>query len=140
MSFPVRINFERELDETFMQGLFELVDTGIAYWACLDEKAGGTEFYNDDGKTIIAINVAETEWRAPGQTPPDAEEIKTQHRIEGETFRQGFQRLLSGAVPINTAQLGHIAVAFITTDISMLDGEDVDLIVQAGIYNDIIWG
>jgi hypothetical protein len=134
MSNVLKVEISREFSDEFMQSLFNLCDTGIEYWATLDEDAGGTEYYNDDPNgSIIAINVFETEPRGLGMTGE-------KWAVNGLTFMTGIERIMSGEVECRNDILTNIVLAVLQSDDSHLDTEAVDTIVQAGLYNELVWG
>jgi hypothetical protein len=103
----------------------------IEYWANPHE-IRGEDYREYNGRYIIAVRIKADIEPLPGHT--------VEQTIDGSTIRAGIQRILLGEVPVNSKALGCIAAAIAQDDVCLIDGEDVDLIVQAGLYNDIAYG
>lgn len=121
--FNIRPIF-RQWNEELIAGLSDLINEGIGYWA--------TEQSPEVHPLPLLFVVTEDE-------ALDKDGPKT-HRIDLATIAAGLNRIASYECPINTASLGNIMTFIATNDLQYIDSEDVDLIVQAGIYNDIKWG
>lgn len=129
----IKFNYEKELEDDFMQYIFNtMCEAGsIEYWAnphCIR----GEDYREYNGRYIIAIRIKADIEPLPGHT--------VEQTIDGSIIHQGIERILLGQVPINSKQLGNIAAAIAQADECLIDGEDIDLIVQAGLYNDIVYG
>jgi hypothetical protein len=149
MSNVLKVEIEREFSDEFMQSLFNLCDVGIEYWATLDEDAGGTEYYDDEQKIIIAINIFETEDRTcptKSATNPNRKVERvgdrwvTKWQINGSTFMKGIERIMTGDVEVRQDLFMNVCRAVVASDDFYLDTQTVDVIVQAGLYNELVWG
>lgn len=113
----------RSWDRVMVEGLCELIDTGIAYWC--DEYAGSTPFPD-----LFVVQEGEAR---------DKEGPKI-HTISVHTLAIGINRILSGECKINKASIGNIATFVATNELDSLDADDLDCIVQAGLYGELVWG
>jgi hypothetical protein len=111
----------RTWDDNVIENLRDLIDSGVAYWA--------EDRTEDEHKLPVLFVLTETE-----DDPP-----KT-FTVDLALLELGVNRILSGSVPVNSGTLGNIAAFIVNNDIDMIDSEDVDLIVQAGCFNDIKYG
>lgn len=134
MPMVIKFGFEREVSDEFMQNLFTTMteSSSIDYWANPDNDAGQQGYIDWNEESIVAIYIIECEdVVAPGPR---------KFKIDGTVIRQGIERLLKGEVDMGAEQLGALLWAMHNDDTSELDGDVVDSIVQAGLYNDIIFG
>jgi hypothetical protein len=75
-------------------------------------------------------------------TVRDAEDdSEPEHRVTLDTVRTGFARIRSGEVKgLHESRVAHIAGAYAANDACMIDADDSDIVVQAGLFNEIIYG
>lgn len=116
---------DRVWNEAILNGLREMIDGGIGYWC--------TDFSEEESELPVLFVVEEHE-TLHGMPGPQT------YTIDLATVASGINRILSGECPVNTATVGNVAAFIATNDLQYLDSEDADLIVQAGLYNDIKWG
>jgi hypothetical protein len=148
MSNVLQVSLEREFSDEFMQGLFNLCDTGVAYWSALDTEVddNGTEFYDDEKEIVIGISIYETEKRSMLATEANRTVKKIDgdwrviHKIDGLVFMKGIERIMSGECECRDDIFTNVCLAVLHSDDSHLDPECVDTIVQAGLYNELVWG
>lgn len=116
--------FDRVWDLEVIGGILELIDSGVAYWA-----VGRVA----EPRELPLLFVLKE------QEPLTAEGPKT-HRVDLATIACGINRILSGSCEVNVDAIGSIAKFVATNDLSHVDIEDMDLIVQAGVYGKIVFG
>jgi len=116
--------FDRVWDLEMIGGILELIDSGVGYWA-VDEAPEPHQ---------LPLLFVLTE-----QEPLSAEGPQT-HRVDLATVACGINRILSGSCEVNVDAIGNIAKFVATNDLSHVDIEDMDLIVQAGVYGKIVFG
>jgi len=131
MPYPVEIRFEKELDDQFMEMLFAVCNTAVSNWFSCAQ----IDYHDTESLIPICYHVVEREGRRVGKRSMKP----MSYRVEGETFRLGFQRILSGACDVDGYLLAEIAVAFLDGMDAELSKEAVDALVQAGLYNEIVW-
>lgn len=133
----IEFQFKREVSDDFMQCIFNTMCEGgsVEYWADPDESKGDFKEYHEssDGMFIISVRIIETEV-VMGQSAVRS------HTVDGQVIRDGIERLLTGAVHLNMPDLGRLLYAIVEDDADQIDGDLVDSVVQAGLYNDIVFG
>ena len=107
----------------FMDVLTDWVEGGL-YWATPTERPS-----RDDDLNVLSVKVQDRE--------DDSEPI---HSVTLDTVRLGFVRLLAGKVAINGTMLGRIAEAYATNDGGIMDAYDDDAVIQAGLFNELVYG
>jgi hypothetical protein len=115
---------DRVWDLEMIGGIVELIDSGVAFWA-FDEAPEPHE---------LPLLFVLTEQEALTKDGPQT------HRLDLATVALGINRIMSGSCEVNVDAIGNIAKFVATNDLSHIDIEDMDLIVQAGIYGKIMFG
>jgi hypothetical protein len=130
---PVIFNFNREVDNSFVHSIFLTMCEGgsIEYWANPDLDSND-EYQTYDGADLIEVRISIDDEPAPG--------FAAKQTIDGQVIHTGIVRLLTGEVDLDPAPLGRLLHAIINSDAVDLDGDLVDSIVQAGLFNDIVFG
>lgn len=127
MNFTFNIRpIVRNWDDEMIANIADLIDTGIAYWCSID-----SDEPTPQPPLLYVVVECET---LQGNDKPHTK------RIDLGTITLGINRILSYECEINTRSIGNIAAFVATNDLSYIDCEDMDCIVQAGLYNDIMWG
>lgn len=117
----------RSWDAKMVEGLRDLIDTGIAYWCdWADGFAGSTSFPD-----LFVVKEGEV---------VEGFEVEQVHTISVHILALGINRILAGEIDINSDCIGNVAGFVARNDLHFLDGDDVDAIVQAGLYGRIVWG
>ncbi|MFW6855340.1 hypothetical protein ACODYM_29035 [Burkholderia gladioli] len=129
----MQFKFEREVDNDFVHAIFvTMCEPGaIEYWANPDLDRHD-EFKTFDGEHIIEVRISIDDEPVPG--------FNRQQTIDGSIVHAGIERLLTGAVEIDADRLGRLLRAILDNDASEVDGDLVDSIVQAGLFNDHVFG
>ncbi len=115
---------DRVWDKDMINIIVDLIDGGIAYWSSDDSE--------EDHELPLLFVVTEDE--------PLTADATVQHRISLATIALGINRILSGSCPVNVESIGNIAKFVATNDASHIDMDDMDLIVQAGVYGEVKFG
>ncbi|WP_154316318.1 hypothetical protein [Burkholderia pseudomallei] len=118
-----------------MQSLFNVLCESpvIASWCEPDMVTmNGHDFKDYDDTDIVGVHVALIE--ELNRT------TKRSFEIDGHTIHQGIERLLKGEVFASDETAGRLLRAVLDSDSDLIDGEIVDSIVQAGLFNDIVFG
>jgi hypothetical protein len=130
---PIQFQFDREVDNDFVHHIMQTACEGgsIEYW-CNPDLDSNDEYQTFDGEHIVEIRIIVEDEPVPG--------FAAQQTIDGAVIREGIKRLLTGEVDCPAMDLGHLLFSIINNETVELDGELVDTIVQAGLYNDIVFG
>jgi hypothetical protein len=133
MVMPIQFQFNREVDNDFVHYIMQTACEGgsIEYW-CNPDLDSNDEYQTFDGEHIIEIRIIVEDEPVPG--------FAAQQTIDGSVIREGIKRLLTGEVNLNAGSLGTLLYGIINDETDDIDGELVDSIVQAGLYNDIVFG
>jgi hypothetical protein len=131
----IKFQFEREVSDEFMQCIFNTIlnANAIDYWSGPDMGGGTNGFVDWNDESIVAIYIIEDEV-VQGQT-----EVR-KFKIDGALLHLGIERLINGETFAPADELGLLLHAMHEDEADEIDGEIVDRIVQAGLYNDIIFG
>jgi len=57
-----------------------------------------------------------------------------------DTIRKGIQLILDGTVGVNQRLRGYIVSALADDDLGMIDSDALDVIVQAGLFQELVYG
>lgn len=60
--------------------------------------------------------------------------------INVDTIRKGIQAILDGNVELNPMIKGYITNALANNDLGYIDSDALDVIIQAGLFGDIVYG
>jgi hypothetical protein len=106
---------------------------GCWYWAMPDPEVRVSEQFVMDGPKVDDL------WRAVGIA--DKEEQERRYRVDHETIRVGLRRIVEGDCTFGgkpwenrTHILGSLS------DPGDIDADIADVIVQAGLFGDIVYG
>jgi hypothetical protein len=116
----------RQWNKDMIQILDDLIDGGIEYWCAIDTDA-------ELPKLPVLYAVIECETRRGFDEPQ-------RQTITLETLATGIAKILSGEFKVQKAIIADVATFVATNDPEHLDVEDMDLIVQAGLYDEVTWG
>jgi hypothetical protein len=98
------------------------VEGGIGYWSF-----GRNYVWSDDGPTSVEIK-------------QDDEDDDTWHTVDRSAIRKGITRLLSGDMKVHESYVDMLRKADRHNDAGDIDAEIADLIVQAAVLGDIVYG
>jgi hypothetical protein len=107
----------------------------IEYWANPDVGIDGefkTTDTDSDGTYTLEVRISIDDEPVPG--------FAQKQTIDGQVINTGIKRLLTGEVHLDANPLGRLLYAVINSDELEIDGDLVDSIVQAGLFNDIVFG
>lgn len=129
---PITITIQTELDDSWMQEMFEMIEVGVAFWA-----NPNVERFNDDWKETnsgctVALHIIESE-TVRGQDHP------REFAIDAAVINRGIERILQGDVNVYVDEIGEIIKSLHTGE-NLIGHELADTIVQAGLYGELIWG
>jgi len=117
---PARAQFLQDVMTTAIEG-------GVSYWALANNvKRGG-----DDGLDYLSYELCDME---------EDEETRTWDRVDPAVIELGIKRLIDGKVKVRMDIIGSIAAGSAQNDAGNIDATCADCIVQAAIFNDIIFG
>lgn len=115
---------EVELDRDFLSCvLITASEGGINYWADVLK-------VEDEGEDRMAIFLAV-------RANEDEEPL---FKVDHETVVRGIQRLLDGSVRVDSQIRGYLSRAVAERDAGDVDADVADCIVQAGIFNELVYG
>jgi hypothetical protein len=98
------------------------VEGGIGYWSF-----GRNYVWSDEGPASVEIK-------------QDDEDDDTWHTVDRSAIRKGITRLLSGDMKVHESYVTLLRKADRHNDAGDIDAEIADLIVQAAILGDIVYG
>ena len=105
---------ETNLDEQFVKDIMvTAVEGGINYWACL------TSVERDADLNVLSIE------------GHDAEDEETEFKADLSTILLGLQMCVTE---------GRYVDAIRNSDASELDADDADLILQMGVFGEVVYG
>lgn len=121
----MKVKIEVELDRDFLSCvLITASEGGINYWADVLK-------VEDEGEDRMAIFLA---MRANEDEEP-------RFKVDHETVVRGIQRLLDGSVRVDSQIRGYLSRAVAERDdAGDVDAYVADCIVQAGIFNELVYG
>ena len=70
----------------------------------------------------------------------DGDENPPAHVITLDTIVKGIRRILSGSVKIDNQIHGYVALAVAENDAGFIDSVAADCIVQAGLFDELVYG
>lgn len=122
---PFKISVEFEVkDKLCLDLLTTAVEGGSAYWLACRSYTRDTD-----------LNVT----KIVGCF--DREDASTQFDdVDIDTMRSGIERILSGKVAVREDVRGTVLAAVLDDDNSNWDSETADLVLQAGLHNEIVYG
>jgi hypothetical protein len=98
------------------------VEGGIGYWSL-----GRNYVWSDEGPTSVEIRVED-------------EEDDTWHTVDRSAIRKGITRLLSGDMKVHESYVDVLRKADRHNDAGDIDATMADLIVQAAVLGEIVYG
>jgi hypothetical protein len=128
---PIKITLETELDDSWMQEMFAMIDIGVAYWATPNVERF-VDYRETNGDRTVALHIIEDEV-VRGQDHP------RELAIDAAVINRGIERILQGDVHAYPDEIGEI-VKSLNTGENLIGAELADTIVQAGLYGELIWG
>jgi hypothetical protein len=137
MVMPIQFRFDREVENHFVHTILEMAcePGSIEYWANPDVGSDGefkTTDTDSDGTYTLEVRISIDDEPVPG--------FAQKQTIDGQVINTGIKRLLTGEVHLDAEPLGRLLYAVINSETDELDGDLVDSIVQAGLFNDIVFG
>lgn len=85
-----------------------------------------------------AVNFRQTAGRKPNTQ--DALDAKMAHRIDIDTIASGISKIVANKVTVNGTIKGVIVAADLDNDAGMIDADAADCIVQAALFNTLVYG
>lgn len=121
-----KFKMEVEVDDTFLQyNLITAVEGGINYWSSL------VSYTQTESADLIRAEIIEV---------GDDDDDGPHHTINVEVIRLGIERLLSEEVKVNRTILGYVLSGVRENDAGYIDADAADAIVQAGLFNELVYG
>lgn len=103
------------------------IEGGIGYWSISSEYSCEIEgFY-------AIVSDCEAEEGCDGEFPKDS-------RIDHHAIVKGINKIIDGEIEISEYIKENIAKAVSENDAGMIDADCADCIIQAGLFNKIIFG
>lgn len=109
-------------EQLYKDVLTNWVETGMGLWAQLQERP-----VRDD-LDILSCIIRDAE-----------DDDEPTHTVTLDTVQTGFQRVMGGGLKLSESIAKHITQRYRDNDAD-LDADDCDIIVQAGLFNEIIYG
>jgi hypothetical protein len=123
-----------ELDELFHDTFVTALEGGIGYWSA----AASYHWGDDDGaydREGFYADIVDAEF------PDDADNAYfPPTRIDRTVIARGFDRILGGEIEINPKLRDQIVSGYHAPDHADFDAEVADVIVQVGLFNEIVYG
>lgn len=132
----IKIKVERELSDEFVGDVlvtaFDGRYGGCWYWAAPKVAEGDTSWLDYDVNDVwLSVNVVDKE---------DANDSKI-YRVNAEVIQVGIQRIIDATeVKINEEIRNYILRGVLEEDGGDIDSTAADCIVQAGLFNEIVYG
>ena len=101
------------------------VEGGIGYWSQVRDY----RWEKDDDWNITEASAT--------VVPFDDPKV---YKLTWETVEDGIRKVLAGTVKVHSSYVGSIAVAAAEGDAGEIDAELADIIVQAGLFGEVIYG
>jgi hypothetical protein len=113
-------------EEFILDVLVTACEGGITYWV---EKARNIERGGRDGLDYLSLEVSPVETDTPEW-----------RLISATTVLQGLTRILTGEVKVREDIAASVRNAVFNDDAGEIDSDGADVIVQAGLFNEIVYG
>ena len=114
-----------EHEQLFKDTLTNWCETGMGLWAAARERPE-----RDKDGYVLSVKIEDAE-----------DEGEQHHTVTLDTVKLGFARVRSGEVKaLHSSYVANIAGAYAANDGGMIDANDSDIIVQAGLFNEVIYG
>lgn len=120
---------DKDRQQFYMDILCTAFEGGIGYWCCVHGDVEHAKNWDN-----IVDYVALRDCR------DDEDESEKFGDITLDTIKTGIERILSGAVGVRSDLIGQVATGNARNDAGEIDSEGADVIVQAGLLNDIVYG
>jgi len=137
----IKLELRLSLPDDFLHSIFvTAMEGGVTWWEVLNWK-----WATPDGKDELREFFAQVEVREDAPTPtlpivfPDhPRRVYVHHR----TILKGLQRVMDreGSIKIHETLRGEIAASIVTGDAGQIDAEQADIILQAALFNEIVFG
>lgn len=112
-------------EQLYKDTLTNWVETGMGLWAGLEERPE-----RDADLNILSCKVRDNE-----------DDEQPVHTVTLDTVQTGFARVMKGEVKaLHERWIKTIAGAYATNDGGDIDADGSDIIVQAGLFNECIYG
>lgn len=127
------VNIVTEVDEGFVKDFMDTLGDASAYWA----RVKVLEHYasEDDWSSVKKVRIKELEASEEGG-------VKT-YEFDAESLILGIKRVLerqeNGEYLTNSATRKSVMQAVLDNDIAHMDVWDVDWVVQAAMFNEIVY-
>lgn len=116
-------------DEFLRDVAITAVECGVDYWAVVE----GYRWLDDDG-TELPFPKASIIELDDGGSPVAV------HALTKDAVLRGINALLSGSVNVNPLLVAELRDAIEGDDAGMVDAEMADCVVQAALFNEIVYG
>jgi hypothetical protein len=117
----------RQVSEQFASDvIITAIEGGIGYWANVLE-------YRHTPEPATA-KIREQEATDPKDNVPK------EATLNREFIQKGIDALASGAIKVNPRLLGNILVGAVTDDAGEVDSDGADVIVQAALFGELVYG
>lgn len=104
------------------------IEGGTGYWAIARNVERDAEL------NYLSYELADAEDEADSRQDPPW------HRVDAKVVELGIKRIREGVVNVSQDILARVVMADNSNDAGITDANDADCIVQAGIFNDIVYG
>lgn len=125
-----------KLDQLFLDTFVTALEGGIGYWAASTSYHWEVEgdLMGEDKEGFYS-DIVDTEF-------PDDEDNAgfKPTRIDRAVIARGFDRLLAGAIEMNPSILKNITSGYHDPANADLDAIDADVVVQVGLFGEIVYG
>lgn len=132
----LKVNIEVSLSEEFLSDIliiaFDGQYGGCWYWA--------QAAYPAEGERKWLVTNGETDIMKQRWLSARIEDFGKQWVVDHKVLADGIRRLLDGTVKVNDEIVGAVMRAVREGDAGEIDSEAADCIVQAGVFDELIYG
>ena len=133
------ITTTNEVSDDLLWGIFvTALEGGIGYWSvCTEYRHSDPETRIEDYTNFYAVVVDTTE-QSYGECVEDCHPNDL-HRIDRAVILKGLQAIANREVKLASRIHADVSAA-LGGDAGALDAEGADCVVQAGLFNDVVYG
>ena len=137
----IKLDLRLNLPADFLHSVFTTaVEGGVTWWDVLNYKWATPEGKDELQEFFAHVDVHEGA-PLPIATPLDSDRPRRVY-VRRSTILKGIQRVMDreGGIKIHETLRGEIAAAIVTGDAGQIDAEQADIILQAALFNEIVFG
>lgn len=139
---PATISIPVEVSDEFLADVITCaMEGGIGYWSV----ASHYQYISDAGEVCVHAGTRSSgdrddTYAVVREIDDDGEATGDPHTIDSETIVKGLGLITGPEFRMGAKQRGGILAAVSTHDAGMIDSDDADVIVQAGLFGKVVYG